>query len=81
MVLFVNKKTTDTPYVLVLDYDESLNEKTVLDAVQQSVKMCIRDRSHAVLPDKLERHFPIRLPCFDRENQGRKLGEVLAERE
>lgn len=60
MVLFVNKKTTDTPYVLVLDYDESLNEKTVLDAVQQSVKKYMV-KSKTVSPNGVELTIEVRL--------------------
>lgn len=60
MVLFVNKKTTDTPYVLVLDYDESLNEKAVLDAVQQSVKKYMV-KSKTVSPNGVELTIEVRL--------------------
>ena len=60
MVLFVNKKTTDTPYVLVLDYDESLNEKVVLDAVQQSVKKYMV-KSKTVSPNGVELTIEVRL--------------------
>ncbi len=60
MVLFVNKKTTDTPYVLVLDYDESLNEKTVLNAVQQSVKKYMV-KSKTVSPNGVELTIEVRL--------------------
>lgn len=60
MVLFVNKKTTDTPYVLVLDYDESLSEKTVLNAVQQSVKKYMV-KSKTVSPNGVELTIEVRL--------------------
>lgn len=60
MVLFVNKKTTDNPYVLVLDFDPKLNEKTILNTIQQSVKKYIV-KSKTVSPNGVELTVEVRL--------------------
>lgn len=60
MVLFVNKKTTDNPYVLVLDFDPKLNEKTILNTIQQSVKKYMV-KSKTVSPNGVELTVEVRL--------------------
>lgn len=60
LVLFVNKKSTDNPYILILSYHNDNVEKEVMNAVKEKVKKHVV-KSKTVTSECIEMTIEIRL--------------------
>lgn len=66
LVIFVNKKTTDNPYILIINCDNDAAEKLVQDAMHNSVKKHVI-KSKTVSKSGIELTMEIRLKSMTTE--------------
>lgn len=60
MVIFVNKKSSDNPYILVVNCENSESESNVVEVICKSVKKHVI-KSKTISVDGIELTFEIRL--------------------
>jgi len=71
LVIFVNKKSVDSPYILIVSSDSDLVEDAVLDCVRQSVKR-FSIKSKTVSDSEMEFTLEVRL----KESSTKFIGQI-----
>ena len=64
MIVFVNKKSHDNPYIVVIHCDHEEAEKKVAASLKDNVQKCVI-KSKTVTADSLELHYEVRLKSED----------------
>lgn len=64
LILFVNRKPHDNPYIIVINCDSEITEKAVFAKLQEHVNKCVV-KSKTVRADSIELNYEVRLKTAD----------------
>lgn len=64
LIVFVNKKTHDSPYIVVIHCNNTDTEKRVIESLRSRVRKCVV-KSKTVTSESVELHYEIRLKSED----------------